>query len=120
MEKYLNMEIKRDRSDYPTGLKHYNKDTIAENSLFDIELMKYKAVGIVKGQDNEKSDAGYKAESGEAPEEVRRRVSLRGVHEDGSTETHHGESRECEGRDIAPAEREREEHQAGGKGSDEA
>lgn len=119
MEDYLNMKIERDRSDYPTGLKHYNKDTIAENSLFDIELMKYKAKAIVKGQDNE-SDTRHKAESEETPEEIRRGVSVRGIHEDGDSETHHGESGECEGRDFAPAEREREEYQAGGKGSDEA
>lgn len=119
MEDYLNMKIERDRSDYPTGLKHYNKDTIAENSLFDLELMKYKAKAIVKGQDNE-GDTRHKAESAETPEEVRRGVSVRGIHEDGYSTAHHGASRGCEGRDIAPAERKREEHQAGDKGSDEA
>lgn len=52
LNEYEKMEMKRERSDYPRGLKHKRKDTIIENSLFDIELLVYKVIGIVKGVGN--------------------------------------------------------------------
>lgn len=56
MQDYLNMEILRDRSAYPTGMKHYSKDTIVENNLFDINLIGHKVKGILKGEDYEQKD----------------------------------------------------------------
>ena len=63
---YLNIEIERDRPEYPLGLKHYKKDELFENSLFDYELVKSKIIGIVKGADDGTEDnARHQAESGE-------------------------------------------------------
>ena len=54
MMNYEDIEIERERSHYPRGLKHKRKDTIIENSLFDFELLVYKVVGIAKGQNDGK------------------------------------------------------------------
>lgn len=63
---YENLIVERERSEFPTGLKHFKKDEIYENSLFDLELTKHKVVSIVKGHEDGKEDTtGYKAESEE-------------------------------------------------------
>lgn len=54
MKRYREIKIFRENSDYPTGLKHYKRDTTIENSLFDIELIKYKVMGLLKGHENDK------------------------------------------------------------------
>lgn len=65
---YENIEIEREHSRYPRGLKHKRKDTILENSLFDLELLMYKVIGIAKGQDDGKTDnARSEAESESTP-----------------------------------------------------
>lgn len=109
---YENLEIERERPDYPTGLKHYKKDTIAENSLFDIDLVAYKAVGIVKGQSNEKDTYGRETESGETPEEVRRGNLLGLLLGNRDSETDDGADGEIERRYIEINEREQEEREA--------
>lgn len=53
---YENMIIERERSEFPTGLKHYAKDTIIENNLFEGDLIQYKLKGILKGEDYEQKD----------------------------------------------------------------
>ena len=58
MQDYLNMKILRDRSAYPTGMKHYSKETIVENNLFDINLIGHKVKGILKGEDDEQRNEG--------------------------------------------------------------
>lgn len=110
---YENLEIERERPDYPTGLKHYKKDTVAENSLFDIDLMTYKAVGIVKGQDNEKDTERCETESGKTTEEVRRGNLLGLLLGNRDSETSDGASGEIERRYIEIDEREQEEREAG-------
>lgn len=55
---YENLEVKRDRSDYPTGLKHYSTETILENSLLDIDLIGHKVKSIFGGNDNEQGNEG--------------------------------------------------------------
>lgn len=70
-EEYEKIQIERERSDYPRGLRHKRKDTILENSLFDLELIKYKVIGIAKGQGNGKrNNTGRKAESESTPQEI--------------------------------------------------
>lgn len=56
MKEYEEMLIEREHSRYPRGLKHKRKDTILENSLFDLELILYKVIGIAKGQDGRWKD----------------------------------------------------------------
>lgn len=112
---YENLVIERERPDYPTGLKHYKKDTVAENSLFDIDLMAYKAVGIVKGQDNDRetSESRSEAESGKDAEEVRRGNLLGLLLGNRDSEVSDGADGEIERRYIEIDEREQEEREAG-------
>lgn len=71
MKEYEEMLIEREHSRYPRGLKHKRKDTILENSLFDLELLAYKVIGIAKGQDDGKTDnTGSKAESESTSQEI--------------------------------------------------
>lgn len=71
MKQYEEMTIEREHSRYPRGLKHKRKDTILENSLFDLELLAYKVIGIAKGQDDGKTDnTRRKAESESTSQEI--------------------------------------------------
>lgn len=71
MEEYLNIEIERDYSRYPRGLKHFKKEEIIENSLFDIDLMSYKLTNIIKGGDtDEETDKTDGTETCETPQEI--------------------------------------------------
>ena len=54
-DKYAEIKIERERSQYPQGLRHKRKDTLLENSLFDFELLLYKVIGITKGQSDGKT-----------------------------------------------------------------
>lgn len=68
---YEDMEIKREHSRYPKGLKHKSKDTMIENSLFDLEYIGYKLKGIFKGATDGKTDnTGSEAKSNSTPKEV--------------------------------------------------
>lgn len=68
---YINLEIPRERPDYPTGLKHFRKDEVFEASLFEYELTKQKVKGIVKGAEDGKEDiARHQAESGKDAQEI--------------------------------------------------
>ena len=63
---YEEIEIVREHSEYPRGLKHKRKDTILENSLFDLELLAYKVIGIAKGQDDGTTDNTRSKEKSES------------------------------------------------------
>ena len=68
---YEEIKIEREHSRYPRGLKHKRKDTILENSLFDLELLMYKVIGIAKGQDDGKTDNTRSKEKSEStPQEI--------------------------------------------------
>ena len=62
MKEYEDIQIERDRSKYPTGLRHYNKDSIWENSLFDFDLILYKLTGLMKGDNNGETDKSTQEE----------------------------------------------------------
>lgn len=71
MKEYEALTIEREHSRYPRGLKHKRKDTILENSLFDLELLAYKVIGIAKGQDDGKrNQKGREAESESTSQEI--------------------------------------------------
>ena len=68
---YENVNIEREYSKYPRGLKHFAKDTVTENSLFDFELIKYKFKALLKGVNNdEKENTQNGAEDKETTEEI--------------------------------------------------
>ena len=63
-DKYAEIKIERERSQYPQGLRHKRKDTLLENSLFDFEILLYKVIGITKGVGNGTKDkTGNETES---------------------------------------------------------
>lgn len=112
MRDYTKLKIERDRPNYPRGLKHYAKDTIAENSLFDIELAKYKLKSIVKGQNNGEEDTTRcKAQSKRTAKEILRGLVFRLLYEDRPTAIGERANRAIEDRYIAIAQGEREEHE---------
>lgn len=51
---YEELNVEREYSQYPRGLKHYSKKAIIENSLFDIDLLAYKIASILKGENDGK------------------------------------------------------------------
>ena len=68
---YENVKVEREHSKYPRGLKHFAKDTLAENSLFDFELVKYKLMALLKGVTNdEKENTKNGTEDKESAEEI--------------------------------------------------
>lgn len=54
MNNYIDMEIERDRSIYPRGMKHYSKETVLENTLFDCRFLAHRVKMILKGDDDGK------------------------------------------------------------------
>lgn len=111
MKRYLNIEIEREHSDYPRGLKHKKKDTLYENSLFDLEIILHKVAGIWKGHGNGKrNNEGSKEKSPRSAKEILRGFVQRLLYEDGDSadrerknrgieriylEMEQGESEEC-------------------------
>lgn len=121
MKKYLDLEIEREHSKYPRGLKHYSKSELFENTLFDIDLIWHKVKGVWKGHENGKrNNEGSETTSLSTPKEILRGFMFRLLHANRNTESGSGEGRGIEEQYLALDEREREEHQAGDKGSDEA
>lgn len=111
---YINMEIEREHSRYPRGLKHKRKDTILENSLFDLELIAYKVIGIAKGQDDGKRNKTRSEEKGTgSAREILQKFLFGLLHEDGSTADGERADRKVEDRYCEIDEREREEHEEG-------
>lgn len=71
MKEYEDIQIDRDRSKYPRGLRHYSKESVFENSLFDFELIRYKLSGLLKGDQNgETNNTGSKDESKSTQKEI--------------------------------------------------
>ena len=56
MINYENLEIDRDRSKHPRGMKHYNTDSILESAILDIELATYRLKCLLKGDDYEEKN----------------------------------------------------------------
>ena len=111
MKIYENMEVERERSKYPRGLKHYSKETITENSLFDIDLALYKLKSIWKGICHEEDTTRHKEENQSSPGEVLRGYLLRLLYQDWDPDSDSGEDRTVEGRYLEIDEREREEYE---------
>lgn len=110
MKRYLNIQIDREHSEYPSGLKHKKKDTLYENSLFDLEVVWHKVAGIWKGHGNGKrNNEGSEEKSARTPKEILRGLVLRLLYEDWDSSDREGENRGIEERYISHPEREREE-----------
>lgn len=110
MKRYLNIQIDREHSDYPSGLKHKRKDTLYENSLFDLELIWHKVSGIWKGHGNGKrNNEGSEEESHRSAKEILRGLVFRLLYEDWDSADREGKNRGVEERYISLDERESEE-----------
>lgn len=73
MKEYEDIQIERDRSRYPKGLRHYSKLSVWENSLFDLDLLRYKLTNLLKGAyDGETYNTGSKETSESTQEEILR------------------------------------------------
>lgn len=109
MKMYEEMTIEREHSKYPRGLKHYSKESLFENSLFDFELISYKLRNIWKGDFYGKGDNAWgQEESPRTPKEVLRRFVFGILHEDRDSADRERENRGIEERYIEIAEREQE------------
>ena len=84
-EDYLDLNIERDRSEYPRGLRHYTKEKLIENSLFDLHLLWHKVTGIVKGHEDETGTTRHKEESRRSAKEILRGIVQRILYEDWDT-----------------------------------
>lgn len=114
MKRYEDLMIEREHSRYPRGLKHFSKERLFENSLFDLELIKYKLISIAKGQDDgTRNKAGSEKTSNGTPKEVLRRFVFGILHEDGYSADRERENRGIEERYIEIAEREQESSEQG-------
>ena len=97
MKRYLNIQIDREHSDYPSGLKHKKKDTLYENSLVDLELIWHKVAGIWKGHGNGKrNNEGSEEESHRSAKEILRGLVFRLLYEDWDSADREGENRGIE------------------------
>lgn len=109
MKRYEDLKIEREHSRYPRGLKHFSKESLFENSLFDLELIKYKLISIAKGQgDGTRNKTGSEKTSYGTPKEVLRRFVFGILHEDWDSSDRERENRGVEERYIEIAEREQE------------
>lgn len=109
---YESMEVEREYSRYPKGLRHYTKHALIENSLFDIELIKYKLKGLLKGHDNGKEDTTRcEAQGGSLTQKIRRGLCFGLLFADGNTADSSGENGAIEDRYLEDSEGEREEHE---------
>lgn len=116
MKKYLNIEINREHSKYPRGLKHYSKHELFENTLFDIDLITYKIQNIWKGDGYGKRDnTRGQEESPRSTKEILRGFVLRLLHEDWDSENRDRENRRIERVYLEMEQRESEESQEGGE-----
>lgn len=111
MRDYENLDIEREYSKYPRGLKHYSKERLFENSLFDIALFKYKVSSLVKGETNDEDTTRHKAKSKKTAREILQGFMFRLLYEDRSTIDRERADRAIADRYIALDEREREEHE---------
>lgn len=112
MKRYLNIEIERNRSKYPRGLRHYSKEGLVESILFDHELASYKIKGIAKGQNNdEERRERNKTQDKKNAREILRGFMQRLLHQDRETVDREAEIRAITERYISLDEREREERE---------
>lgn len=76
MKEYEDIQIERDRSRYPKGMRHYSKLSVWENSLFDLDLLRYKLNNLLKGDnDGETDNTGSKETSQSTQKEILRGYS---------------------------------------------
>ena len=114
MKRYEEMQIDREHSKYPQGLKHYSKHELFENTLFDIELIAYKLRGLWKGnEDGKRDNTGSQEESKSSTKEILRRFMLGLLYGDWDTEDTGQEYGTIADRYIALGEGEQEEHSEG-------
>ena len=67
---YEEMIVVRQRSKYPKGLRHFSKESIAEDSLFSFELIKHFLLGLLKGVSDEEENKSNGTEAQETTEEI--------------------------------------------------
>lgn len=67
---YEEMVVVRQPSKYPKGLRHFSKESIAEDSLFSFELIKHFLLGLLKGVSDEEENKSDGTQNEEAAEEV--------------------------------------------------
>ena len=116
MKRYMDLKIEREHSKYPRGLKHFSKDRIFENCLFDLDIIWYKVRSIWKGgEDGKRNKTWCEEEGARTPKEILRGLVLRVLYEDWDSEDRDGENRGVEERYISLNERESEERQEGGE-----
>lgn len=69
---YENLEVARDRSKHPRGLKHYNTDSVIESAILDVELALYRLKCLIRGTDHEEENIQNGTETEEEAEEILR------------------------------------------------
>ena len=60
---YENLEVARDRSNHPRGLKHYNTDSVIESAILDVELALYRLKCLIRGTDYEEENIQNESEN---------------------------------------------------------
>lgn len=67
---YEEMVVVRQPSKYPKGLRHFSKESIAEDSLFSFELIKHFVLGLLKGVSDEEENKSDGTPAKETTEEI--------------------------------------------------
>ena len=60
---YEHLEVERDRSSHPRGLKHYNTDSVIESAILDVELALYRLKCLIRGTEYEEENIPNESEN---------------------------------------------------------
>ena len=91
--KYMDIEIKRARSEMPRGFKHYSTETVIESNLLDVHYCIYKMKSIFIGDRYEQGNE----------RKILHRISERLFHPDRNPTSYERPDGECGATDIEEA-----------------